>query len=78
MSKLLYVVAPDYSAFQRWVREQGSDSEEQVGYKFVRSLDDLRQRKRPEFMFLKGWRSRPDWRQIYNKALANGKRWWET
>lgn len=82
--RFVYVVAGSPEEFLRWAGAQDpshTDPEgwdgERVRYVRVASTDTFRGRKRPEFLFLAGWQRRPDWRLIYNRALAVGKRWWE-
>lgn len=75
------MVAGSKEEFLRWTgkRDPNETGEERVRYIDARSTDAIRGRKQPEFLFLKGWQRRPEkeWRAVYNKALAVGKRWWE-
>jgi len=70
----LYVVARDYKAFREWCGRKGIDPESRsVRYvKSVRVLNSLRHEVR--ILVLDGWRDRPDWRAIHNRAIIIARR----
>lgn len=74
MSRRIYIVASDHEAFERWCWKQDPNGE-LPSVKYVESVKTLAfETGGVEFLFLKGWRRRPDWRAIYNKALRVGRR----
>lgn len=75
--RVIYIVAPDHEAYLRWIgRQDPSGGDPTAEYRFWKPEVGIRG-KRPRFLFLKGWQTRPDWRHAYNRALAQGRRWWE-
>lgn len=74
MSRVIYIVAEDREAFERWCWKQDPNGE-LPRVKYVANVATLGwEEKDVEFLFLKGWQKRPDWRSIYDRALAIGRR----
>ena len=70
----LYVIAPTRKAFEQWSGKQDPNWPLPDAV-FVHSIKQLTSKTGPEdFLFLNGWQTRPDWRQLYNRALAIGRR----
>jgi hypothetical protein len=71
---VIYVVAATSAAYETWCKAQGLHLVNST-HKYVASYRVLVGLTRDvEFLFLPGWQQRSDWRQIYNKALAIGRR----
>ncbi len=85
MSRTIYVVARDHEHFEQWCWKQDPNGD-LPDVKYVVSVKTLQyETAGAEFLFLTGgakrpegqrpyWQDRPDWRQIYNKALQIQRR----
>ena len=70
----LYVVAQNYNAFLIWCTAKGIAPHDGP-VRYVRGVETLAPlRSDVRFLFLVGWRDRPDWRAIHNRALILGRR----
>jgi hypothetical protein len=83
MSRTTYVVAPTLHAFVGWAMSSGykvdcvDGTHPETGHRvrFVSGPGTVKHLSEGvDFLFLKHWQSRKDWRAIYNRALAIGRR----
>lgn len=72
--KTVYVVAPSHEAFVKWTAKKDTDAgwRDLTDYVYIAPWRHQRIPKggTAEFMFLKHWKSREDWRYLYNRALS--------
>lgn len=69
----IYVVAGSTQEYERWLRGPGTYFE----YATIKPLTNAQtirsMGRKDEVVLLQGWKSRPDWRTIYNAMLATGR-----
>lgn len=74
MSKLVYVVAPTEDAFLKYIAKQWDGPLKDTGVRLVYVAPGQKVPTPPggraEFLFLRHWQSRKDWRYLYNRALS--------
>lgn len=69
----IYVVAGSTQEYERWLRGPATAYEDAT-IKPLTSAQTIRTMARStDVVLLAGWRSRPDWKDIYNAMLATGR-----
>lgn len=75
----IYIVAGSTQEYERWLVQysqdvaQGLRKEHPV--RLLRNAAQIRTLDKSDYVrLLKCWRSRPDWRDIYNALIATGRR----
>lgn len=69
----VYVVAGSTQEYERWLRGPGT-AWENATIKPLTNAQTIRSTVRTtEIVLLQGWKSRPDWKDIYNAMLATGR-----
>ena len=69
----IWVIAPSFLAYEAWCGRHGIPPGSGQA-RFVRGIEDLRGRRNLKIVCAVNWRSRPDWRALYNEALKAGRR----